>query len=50
MHRIEIRTAVGNEASIALAKRLGFTKEAILHDEQYLIDRYYDSIIYAKIR
>ena len=50
MHRIEIRAAVGNEASIALAKRLNFTKEAILHDEQYLIDRYYDSIIYAKIR
>ena len=50
MHRIEIRAAVDNEASIALAKRLNFTKEAILHDEQYLIDRYYDSIIYAKVR
>lgn len=50
MHRIEIRTAPGNKASAMLAERLGFTKEAVLRDEQYLVKKYYDSIVYAKIK
>ena len=49
MHRVVIKAAPENNASVAVAERLGFTREAILRDEQYLVNRYYDSVVYAKI-
>lgn len=50
MHRVVIKTAPENNSSVAVAERLNFTREAILHDEQYLIDKYYDTVVYAKIK
>lgn len=50
MHRITISVAPENVASRSVAERLNFTKEAQLKDEQFLIDKFYDTIVYAKIK
>lgn len=50
MHRVTICVAPENTASRAVAERLYFTKEAQLRDEQYLIDKFYDTIVYVKIK
>ena len=49
MHRVVIKAAPENNASVSVAERLSFTREALLHDEHYLINRYYDTVVYAKI-
>lgn len=48
-HRISIDAAPENEASVGVAKRLGFAYEATLNEEQLLDDKWYDTVIYTKI-
>ena len=38
MHRVAIRIAPENNASVAVAERLGFTREAVLREDQLLWD------------
>ena len=49
MHRITILAATENKASCAVAERHNFEQEGILRDEQYLDDKYYDTVVYAKL-
>ena len=49
MHRITIDAAPENEASVAVAKRLGFPFEATLKEEQFLDGKYYDTVMYTRI-
>lgn len=50
MHRVILKVASENQASISVAERAGFKREALLRDEQYLSGRFYDTIIYTKIK
>jgi ribosomal-protein-serine acetyltransferase len=50
LRRVEIRTAVFNEASKKLAERLGFTKEGILRQTEYLNGEYVDQELYSVLR
>ncbi|MCR4753504.1 MAG: GNAT family N-acetyltransferase [Candidatus Saccharibacteria bacterium] len=50
MHRVAIKVAPENNASVSVAERLGFEREALLRDGQYLVNRFYDAAIYVKIK
>ena len=45
--RVELRTAMDNARSRALAERLGFHREGILRNAQAFADRRVDMAIYA---
>lgn len=47
LNRIEIRCATGNHKSCAIPHRLGFTKEGIHHQAEWLYDHYVDHVIYS---
>lgn len=49
LNRVVIRCAVGNSKSEAIPKRLGFTREGILRQQQYLNDRFVDLIVYSML-
>ena len=49
MHRIAILAAPENAASCAVAERCGYEKEALLREDQVLEDKFYDTVIYAKL-
>lgn len=42
LHRVEIRAAPGNHASQAICERLGFVREGVLRDAEWLYDHYVD--------
>ena len=42
LHRVEIRAAPGNYASQAVCERLGFIREGVVRDGEWLYDRYVD--------
>jgi ribosomal-protein-serine acetyltransferase len=42
LNRIEIRAATGNYASQAVCERLGFIREGVLRDAEWLYDHYVD--------
>ncbi len=48
--RVAILAAVENEASIAVARRLNFTEEGILHSYITLPDRQHDVIAFSKTK
>ena len=50
LHKIEIRCAVGNHRSRAVAMRLGFVEEAILRQRQWLYDHYVDHVVYSMLK
>ncbi|RMG89207.1 MAG: N-acetyltransferase [Chloroflexi bacterium] len=47
LNRVILRAAVGNQPSIAVAKRLGFTFEGILRQDKMLHGRYIDMELYS---
>lgn len=47
LSRIEIRCAVDNRKSRAIAERLGFTEEATLMQSEWLYTRYVDQALYS---
>jgi ribosomal-protein-serine acetyltransferase len=47
LNRVEIRCATGNRKSCAIPERLGFTREGILRDGEWLYDHYVDLVVYA---
>lgn len=47
LHRIEVAVAKGNEKSIAIPLKLGFTKEATLRDAEWINDHFTDLELYS---
>ncbi len=50
LNRIEIRCAQENTRSQRIPETLGFTKEGILRESEWLYDRFSNSIIYALLK
>lgn len=42
LNRVEIRAATGNHASQGVCERLGFIREGVLHDAEWLYDHFVD--------
>jgi ribosomal-protein-serine acetyltransferase len=49
LHRVQIRCAVGNEKSCRIPERLGFTKEGLQRQAEFLYDHYVDLNIYGML-
>jgi len=47
LHRMEIRAATGNASSCALAERLGFRREGVVRDAEWLYDHFVDHAVYG---
>ncbi|RMG84774.1 MAG: GNAT N-acetyltransferase [Chloroflexi bacterium] len=47
LNRIELRCAVGNDRSCAIAKRLGFTHEGVLRAAEWLYNHFVDHNVYS---
>lgn len=50
LNRVVITVAIGNQPSKAIPERLGFTREGVLRDAEWLYDRYVDHVIYGLLR
>ncbi|MFI8574461.1 GNAT family N-acetyltransferase [Rossellomorea aquimaris] len=50
LNRVEIQCAVNNTKSIGIPERLGFTKEGVTRDGQWLYDHYEDLVTYSFLR
>ena len=50
LNRVEIQCAVNNSKSIGIPERLGFTKEGITRDGQWLYDHYEDIVTYSLLK
>ncbi|HWB86621.1 MAG TPA: GNAT family protein [Bryobacteraceae bacterium] len=50
VHRVEIRCGTGNTASCAIPARLGFTREGILYEAQWVPDRWVDLVVWGMLK
>ncbi|MDQ1088120.1 MULTISPECIES: GNAT family N-acetyltransferase [unclassified Siphonobacter] len=50
LNRIEIKCAIGNTKSQAVPERLGFTKEGISRQAEFLHGQYVDIVVYSKLK
>ena len=49
LHRMELRAATGNERSQAVARRLGFTREGVVRDAEWLYDHYVGHVVFGML-
>jgi ribosomal-protein-serine acetyltransferase len=47
LHRMELRAATGNVRSQAVASRLGFVREGVVRDAEWLYEHYVDHIVFG---
>ncbi|MFC1452668.1 GNAT family N-acetyltransferase [Verrucomicrobiota bacterium] len=50
LNRVTIPAAVGNCKSRAVPERLGFKKEGVIRDAEWLYDHYVDHVLYAVLK
>jgi ribosomal-protein-serine acetyltransferase len=50
LHRVELRCATSNHASIRVAERLGFVREGELREAEQLGDRFVNHYVYSLLR
>lgn len=49
LNRVEIRCATGNTASQAVPQALGFQREGVLRDKEWLYDHYVDHVVFSML-
>jgi ribosomal-protein-serine acetyltransferase len=49
LHRVEIRCATGNRRSCAIPERLGFEREGIAREAEWLNDRFLDLVVWSML-
>lgn len=49
LNRVEIRCAEKNSRSRAIPERLGFVKEGLIRDAEWLYDHYVDHVVYGAL-
>ena len=47
LHRAEIRCGTGNQRSCAVPQRLGFTREGVAREAEWVNDRWVDLVVWA---
>lgn len=47
MHRVEIRCGTGNQRSCAVPERLGFAREGVLREAEWVNDRWVDLVVWG---
>jgi ribosomal-protein-serine acetyltransferase len=47
LHRVEIRCGTGNVRSCAVPQRLGFTREGVIREAQWVDDRWIDLVVWG---
>jgi ribosomal-protein-serine acetyltransferase len=50
LNRVAIPVAVGNARSRAIPERLGFAREGVVRDAEWLYDHYVDHVLYAVLK
>lgn len=49
MNRVQIRCATGNVRSCAIPQRLGFTREGVMRQSEWLYDHFVDLVLYSML-
>jgi ribosomal-protein-serine acetyltransferase len=49
LHRVEIRCGTGNTRSCAIPERLGFTREGVLRQGEWVNDRWVDLVVWGML-
>lgn len=47
LHRVEIRCGAGNDRSCAIPERLGFTREGVLREAEWVSGRWVDLVVWG---
>ncbi len=50
LNRVEIQCGMKNVKSRAIPERLGFVKEGVLRDAEYIYDHFHDCVLYTMLR
>ncbi|HTS30778.1 MAG TPA: GNAT family protein [Bryobacteraceae bacterium] len=50
LHRVEIRCGTGNHRSCAIPQRLGFTREGIAREAEWVNDRWVDLVVWSMLQ
>jgi ribosomal-protein-serine acetyltransferase len=49
LHRVEIRCGVGNVKSCAIPRRLGFVREGVVREAEWVNDRWVDLVVWGML-
>ncbi|WP_221568059.1 GNAT family N-acetyltransferase [Alkalihalobacillus sp. TS-13] len=50
LNRVEIQCGLKNTKSQAIPERLGFVKEGVMRDAEYLYDHFHDCVLYSMLK